>query len=327
MTTTYRHHRSGDAAALAALTTVAMPQDAVDTAWFTENVLLDTSFQPEGLIVAEADGVPVGFVYAVTTTGTTPPEDAPGGWLTIGCVHPDHRGRGVGTELLARASAYLHQRGAAWVNVSAYPAAYFVPGLDAVAYPEAARLLETRGFSRLYTAAAMSMELSTYRTPAEVLALAEQRSAEGYQLGPATPDDLPEVLTFAGRHFAPDWAQAVRDAVLRHGHLDRLRIVRGPQGIAAFAIYGAYRGLRERFGPFGVDESLRGTGLGKILLHHTLTAMRAEGAQSAWFLWTGEESPAGHLYRRTGFTVTRRFDVLRREPAYPPTQTTRERSV
>ncbi|WP_147917535.1 GNAT family N-acetyltransferase [Ruania zhangjianzhongii] len=327
MTTTYRSHRSGDAAALAALTTVAMPQDAVDTDWFTENVLLDAGFQPEGLIIAEHDGAPIGFVYAVTTAGAAPREDAPGGWLTIGCVHPDHRGRGVGTELLERAGRYLHDRGAAWVNVAAYAPAYFVPGLDAVAYPEAARLLDRHGFTRLYTAAAMSMELSTYRTPTEVLDLAEQREAEGYQLGPAAPDDLPEVLQFAGDHFAPDWAQAVRDAVLRHGHLERLRIVRGPQGIAAFAIYGAYRGLRERFGPFGVDESLRGTGLGKILLHHTLTAMRAEGAQSAWFLWTGEESPAGHLYRRTGFTVTRRFDVLRREPAHLPTQTTRERSV
>lgn len=327
MTTTYRPHRPGDAAALAALTAVAMPQDAVDTAWLTENVLLDVNFQPEGLIVAEHDGAPIGFVYAVTTTGAAPVSGEQGGWLTIGCVHPAHRRRGVGNELLLRASEYLAARGATWVNVSAYAPAYFVPGLDPVAYPEAAKLLETRGFTRLYTAAAMSMELSTYRTPGEVLTLAEQREAEGYQLGPAGPDDLPEVLEFAGGQFAPDWAQAIREAVLRHGHLDRLRIVRGPQGIAGFAIYGAYRGLRERFGPFGVDESLRGTGLGKILLHHTLTAMRAEGAQSAWFLWTGEESPAGHLYRRTGFTVTRRFDVLRRELAHPPTQTTRERSL
>ena len=121
--------------------------------------------------------------------------------------------------------------------------------------------------------------------------------------------DLPEVIDFAGRELAPDWADAVRDAVLRHGHLHRLRIVRGPTGVVGFAIYGAYRGLRERFGPFGVDESLRGTGLGKILLHHTLTAMRAEGAHSAWFLWTDEESPAGRLYAKAGFSVTRTFSI------------------
>ena len=39
--------------------------------------------------------------------------------------------------------------------------------------------------------------------------------------------------------------------------------------------------------------------------------MRAEGAHSAWFLWTGEDSPAGHLYRSTGFDVVRRFEVMR----------------
>jgi GNAT superfamily N-acetyltransferase len=104
----------------------------------------------------------------------------------------------------------------------------------------------------------------------------------------------------------------VRDSVLQHGRIDRVLVARHPDGhMVGFSTYGAYRGLRERFGPYGVDESSRGTGLGKVLLHDTLTRMRAEGAQSAWFLWTGENSPAGHLYLRSGFHITRRFDVLR----------------
>ncbi|MFC7720341.1 GNAT family N-acetyltransferase [Nonomuraea recticatena] len=78
-----------------------------------------------------------------------------------------------------------------------------------------------------------------------------------------------------------------------------------------FALYAAYRGIPERFGPFGVDEGERGTGLGKILLHLTMTRMRAEGLHSSWFLWTGEASPAGHLYTRAGYQVTRRFHVMR----------------
>jgi hypothetical protein len=38
--------------------------------------------------------------------------------------------------------------------------------------------------------------------------------------------------------------------------------------------------------------------------------MRAQGLHGAWFLWTGEQSPAGHLYRKAGFHVTRRFDIM-----------------
>lgn len=311
MSVHYRGHRAGDAGALSALTVQAMPQDAVSTDWFTENVLLDPNFDPEGLIVAEADGAPIGFVYAVAAR-PDPQETTIGGWLTIGAVHPDHRGRGVGEELLERAVEYVRSRAGAWVNVAAYAPAYFVPGVDREAYPEAAALLAARGFTRQYTASAMALELSTYRTPEGVIRLARARRAEGFRVGAAGPDDLPEVLDLAG-DFAPDWAAAIREAVLRYGRPDRVRIVRNERELVGFAIYGAYRGLRERFGPFGVAASERGTGLGAILLHDTLTAMRSEGAQSAWFLWTDEDSPAGRLYRRSGFTITRRFEVLRRD--------------
>jgi ribosomal protein S18 acetylase RimI-like enzyme len=58
-----------------------------------------------------------------------------------------------------------------------------------------------------------------------------------------------------------------------------------------------------------VDDALRGTGLGKVLLYLTLEAMAARGFHDAWFLWTGEATPAGHLYHRAGFTVTRTFDT------------------
>lgn len=311
MAVTYRGHRAGDVARLAALTRIAMPRDAADTDWLTENLLLEPNFDPAGLIVAETDtGELVGFVHAVRGTGIG--VDPAGGYLTIGCVHPEHRRRGIGTTLLQRAIRHLRQGGAEWVNFSAYPPAYFLPGLDTAAYPEAARLLGAHGFHTLYTAAAMAIDLNTYAMPPDVRTLISTRESEGYRFGTATPDDLPEVITFAATRLAPDWGQAVRDSVLRHGRRDRVLVARHPDGsVVGFATYGAYRGLRERFGPYGVDENCRGTGLGKILLHQTLTRMRAEGAHGAWFLWTGENSPAGKLYLATGFHVTRRFDVLR----------------
>jgi ribosomal protein S18 acetylase RimI-like enzyme len=70
-------------------------------------------FDPAGLIVAEEDGVGVGFVHA----GFGPNADetalaTDNGVTCLVAVRPTHRRRGVGTELLRHSEAYLTGRGA-----------------------------------------------------------------------------------------------------------------------------------------------------------------------------------------------------------------------
>lgn len=322
----YRRFQPGDVAALVELMALGLPTDPVSLEWFTEYVLLDPNFDADGLTVATGclDEQPfartlgstveelLGFVYAVRARGGAGiPVDPDGGWITIGAVHPAARRRGIGSGLLTRAVDFLRSRGAKWVAYSGYPPAYFLPGLDADAYPEALRLFEAHGFRTRYRPVAMDLGLATYRIPDDVLARQRTRESEGYTFAPATPGDLPEAIAFAAAELAPDWGEAIREAVLRHGRPERVVVVRDPdQTIVGVATYGAYRGVMERFGPIGVAPTQRGLGLGKILMHVTLARMRAEGAHSAWFLWTGLESPAGRLYLEAGFVVTRTFHVL-----------------
>ena len=70
-------------------------------------------------------------------------------------------------------------------------------------------------------------------------------------------------------------------------------------------------------GPFGVAESERGRGIGAVLLFRTLEIMRRKGHHNAWFLWTGLEEPAGYLYTRVGFHVSRQFAVMRASASAP----------
>ena len=306
MSLTYRPFRAGDLGALAHLTALTMPRDPVNESRLAANVLLEPNFRPEGLTVAaDADAGPVGFLYA-TAEGDQ-------GYLTIGSVHPDFQRQGIGTALLDAATSHLRTRGAVAVTVSGYPAAYFTPGLDTGTYPQTQRLLAKHGFERQYTAAAMHCDLDSYAGDPAAPDLIKRRESEGYTFGPARLDDLPEAIAFASATLAPDWGTVIRDSQLRFRRDGaRVLLARKPDGaIAGFATYGAYEDALERFGPFGVDPDLRGTGLGRILLHLTLRAMRAEGAHGAWFLWTGEDSPAGHLYRSAAFDVVRRFDVMR----------------
>ncbi|MEV0310324.1 GNAT family N-acetyltransferase [Nonomuraea fuscirosea] len=307
---TVRPFQSGDETALVDAWNRSMPADPTTAGWFRDCVLLDPNFDPEGLRVAVAGDDVVGCAYAVRrliplAPGTDLEPDT--GWIPFFFVVPEHRGGGLGRRLVGEAVEFLERLGRTKVDFSSYTPNYVLPGADAELYPDGHRLLEELGFRTLYSPVAMDRALVGYRTPPEVHELLREREREGYVFRSPQVGELPELIRFAADAFNPDWGEAIRQ------HRDPERIVIAKkEHIVGFALYAAYRGIPERFGPFGVDPGQRGTGLGKILLHLTMTRMRAEGLHSSWFLWTGATSPAGHLYAKAGYEITRKFHVMRR---------------
>ncbi|MDX3104198.1 GNAT family N-acetyltransferase [Nonomuraea angiospora] len=307
---TVRAFASGDEVSLVDAWNRSMPADPATSSWFRDCVLLDPNFDPEGLRVAVSGGRVVGCAYAVRrltplAPGTDLEPDT--GWIPFFFVVPEHRGGGLGRRLVGEAVAFLEQAGRTKVDFSSYTPNYVLPGADAELYPDGYRLLNGLGFRTLYSPVAMDRTLVGYVTPDDVRELRAERESEGYAFRGPTDGELPELIRFAADAFNPDWGEAIR----RHRDPKRMIIAKKDQ-IVGFALYAAYRGIPERFGPFGVDPEQRGTGLGKILLHLTMTMMRAEGLHSSWFLWTGEASPAGRLYTKAGYEITRRFHVMRK---------------
>lgn len=304
----------GDGPELAAAWTAAAPADPIGYPRFRDLFLLDRNFDPAGLKVAVRNGQVVGAAYGVRRLiPMTGADLEPGtGWIPFFFVHPDARGRGLGRELLTAAMDWLREAGCAEVFFSSYTPNYFLPGLDRSRYPAADRLLAGLGFEAGYDAVAMDRSLVGYAMPAEVGKRLAELVGEGYSFGTPTGDELTALIRLAGDEFTPDWARAIREAVVAGMPLDRIVVARDPvRRILGWAQHATYEGVIERFGPFGVLPECRGTGLGKLLLHLTLTQMSAAGAHSAWFLWTGEQSAAGRLYLGAGFTVTRTFTILR----------------
>ncbi|MEU7859980.1 GNAT family N-acetyltransferase [Nonomuraea sp. NPDC049141] len=307
---TVRAFASGDETSLIDAWNRSMPGDPTTSGWFRDCVLLDPNFDPEGLRVAVIDGRVAGCAYAVRRlTPLAPGTDLEPetGWIPFFFVAPEQRRTGLGRRLLGEAIAFLEAQGRTRIDFSSYTPNYVLPGADAELYPDGFRLLSGLGFETLYSPVAMDRTLVGYATPDEVRALLAKRESEGYEFRSPYEGELPELIRFAAGVFNPDWGEAIR----QHRDTKRMIIAKN-KGMVGFALYGAYRGIPERFGPFGVDPEERGTGLGKILLHLTMTMMRAEALHSSWFLWTGETSPAGHLYTRAGYQVTRRFHVMRR---------------
>lgn len=307
---TVRAFAPGDEHSLIEAWNHSLTRDPTTAGWFRDCVLLDPNFDPDGLRVAVAGGRVVGCAYAVRRltllapgTGLEPET----GWIPFFFVTPEHRGDGLGRRLLAEALDFLRRQGRTRVDFASYTPNYVLPGADPELYPDGFGLLRGMGFTTLYSPVAMDRTLVGYVTPGEVHELRAKRESEGYGFRHPSDGELPELIRFAADMFNPDWGEAIR----HHKSPERMIIAKNRDKVVGFALYAAYRGIPERFGPFGVDPEERGTGLGKILLHLTMTRMRAEGLHTSWFLWTGETGPAGHLYTRAGYTVTRRFHVMR----------------
>jgi mycothiol synthase len=318
VTISSRPYAGGDEAELVRLWIRSVWKDSMNSRRFRDLFLLDANFDPEGLRIAEAGGRLIGAAYAVRRRlplkGTDLEPDS--GWITWFFVDPSWRRMGIAERLVGECLAFLAAKGRKAALFASYTPNYVVPGLDGEAYPEAALLLAKLGFARQYQAVAMDFDMLGYRYPEEIAALKERREAEGFSFRDASDADAVELVRFADEGFNPDWARAAREGAFRGIPADQIAVCRDPAGaLCGFAMFGAYEGLLERFGPFGVDESRRGLGLGKILLHECLRRQKAIGVHGSWFLWTSESDAAGSLYLKTGYRITRRFDILKKNLA------------
>jgi mycothiol synthase len=313
---TVRPYRPGDEEAVLDIWRATMPFDAVDEETFAQRVLADPNLDPEGFLVAEHAFQPVGFLLAWVRRVPLGPEgdlEPDTGWMSAFAVHPQFQGQGAGRLLVAAGEDFLRRRGRRRVEVGPYAPGYFWPGVDRKRGERARRLLEGMGYHPIFQAVAMDKNLVGYVVPPDVWEQKRSLEQEGYRFVFLCPRYVRSFIEFNARVFYPDWARAARETVARRLPWERTLLCIHEDEVVGYAQYGCYDHVPDRFGPFGVDDRLRGKGIGKVLLYLTLDNMRAKGYHDAWFLWTGEHTPAGFLYRRAGFEVTRVFDAYGKE--------------
>ncbi len=312
-TVEYRSFQPGDSAAIVRVWNAAAPQDGITPRRFRDWILLDRNFEAAGLQVALVDGEIVGAGYGLRRRVALRGDDIESGkgWISFLVVHPQHQGRGIGGALLDRTMAWLASVGVQEVRYSDSTPNYVLPGLDAARYPIGSALFASRGFEVESRPSAMALSLRGYETPAEVAERREALVSAGWFFGNPSDDDLIALIQVA-EEFNPDWPRVLRETVLGGLPLERIVIAKDPTGaLLGWAMHGTYDNVIDRFGPYGVLTTSRGTGLGTVLLHVTLTQMAAMFAQTAWFLWADEGSAAARLYAKHGFEITRTFDILR----------------
>ena len=292
----------------------AMSSDRISDSLFRSQVLLDPNFHPDYLPVAVEDGRVVGFILCLARRvpyflqGMDPAE----AWITAFGVHPDYRGRGIGSALFTHIIDKLREEGRTNVDISPYVPNYFVPGIDTQAYPDTIRYLQERvGFRTLYQAISMGADLSGFQIPAEIQARIDRSEAEdGLTIRPIEAADIPDLMPFLVEHFGWDWFRHAQSYLLEYfgdsPHRIAFLIARDKGEVVGFC-----QQRNERYGPFGVRPDCRNRGIGRMLLFKCLEQMSAKHVFFAYFLWTDED--AARLYSLAGFERRREFAVMRKD--------------
>ncbi len=220
-----------------------------------------------------------------------------------GCIHPDHRRRGIGSSLLARLLDHARELGAPVVHVR-------IPQRM-----KAARtFVERRSFEAVHQEWEMRLELRSRPRPAQL--------PPGFGHRPFRPGDESMVTEIQNLAFAGSWgfrANSVEEVshwtgVTSPGSRGIALITEGDRviGYCWGGTYGdelhAPRGAEGRIFMMGVLPQYRGRGLGRAALAVGLDRLGAQGITAVELTVDSQNRSAIGLYKSAGFkkkTVTR----------------------
>lgn len=293
--------------AVDALTCDKDAADVVDLLWS------GPATPPEVRVVAEMAGETVGVALGSLGALATPDPKRGSTALSLTRGHVNllavtrlSQGLGVGRALLAALERRLVTNGATRLVIRGNAPQYAWPGID-IRYTAALCLAESSGYVR--TGEGLNMTVDLDRAPLDTAEDEHRLAKSGVLVRRLRPDDEPRfsdwVRTFGGTWHAEAAAalrrQPVRCHIAVRGEGPRTEFV-------GFACHGVNR--RSWFGPMGTAESLRGQGVGAVLLRRCLDDQRAAGLHRAEIGWTG---PLRFYARAVGATLDRVFWTYQKE--------------
>lgn len=287
--------------------------DLINEERFTEVILLDDNFDANLFKVAFVDNQFVGFAFGIKRKvpylerGLEPTR----GWINMIAVKEEYRHQKIGTALVKSLEAELKERGASQITLCAYSPNYFTPGVD-LRYEAAVPFFESLDYP-FADEEAVSMQRDLWdftmsETAKEKLA---ELNAQGISIVPYEKKYMLQLQDFLLPQFGAGWKRNALMAMQKHeAEKVILLVVDKNDKILGFCMR-KIDGNDGRFGPFGVDESLRSHGIGGVLFETMMQDMKSRGIPYLYFLWTG--GAAKRFYLRHGVKVYRTYKLSRKE--------------
>ena len=270
-----REYRESDFEAVLSLLNRNTIYDSFSDHLLEEKLYKDPNWDMHLTQVAEKDGILIGFMQGVARNvrGTDI------GYIKLMAVDDNYRRQGIATRMYREIESRFLARGIHLVRIYDVPLNYFMPGIDP-RYTAAVCFAERMGFRKTGEACNMRVNLGErdWDTAEAIHAL----GADGIAITRAKKDDLPGILELLKKEWEL-WEHEVRTAMTMNP--PALFIAKKEGRIRAFSAYDGNNVGTGWFGPMGTDPSLRGKGIGSILLYLCLQAMRDQGHHTSVIPW------------------------------------------
>jgi GNAT superfamily N-acetyltransferase len=303
MSTVLRPMTSEDVPRAVELWNASYPDDQVSQRRFERVVFGDRHYEEAGVLTAERDDRPVGFVCCVAPEpGST--------WLghsavLKGICAGTYGPGGVADELLSAAEGFARARGMDGLHVVEYAAGgYFFPGIP-YAYEAQIAFFERNGYDRVGELHDVEVGLEDF-APTEWQAAAARRAAEnGIEIVGYEPSMLGMLEELVAAIRMPQW--------FRDGWQEQYRSKRhtfvAVQGdrMLGYANY-APGDERGSFGTTAVLPDMRGQGIGSCLLVASMLKMKELGTPKVWAHWANTP-----FYLKNGWHICRRYATFHKD--------------
>ena len=202
-------------------------------------------------------------------------------WLNLFAVDKSRRRTGIASGMLGEIEDRFRSSGVERIHTLNSSPSFVMPGLD-VRYTEAFCLLQAHGYELDRYVHNMEVDLSTsdFDSGEAESALAGQ----GITVRRLKHEDEPALRPWVQRNWSQNWATEACNS-LQNDPVTTF-VAENDRGIVGFATYDVMV-MPGSFGPTGVEESMRGLGLGKILLLRCLADMKAKGYRRCEIIWVG----------------------------------------
>ena len=241
----------------------------------------DPDHIPDHAFLLRDNGKTIGFMVGVLRGNEA--------WLKLFAVDQQHRRSGIGSMMLEEIEALLRSDGAEWVRILNSSPYYFMPGVDP-RYTAAFCFLQSHGYTPERYVHNMEVDLAT--NDFDSAQAESQLAKKGFKIRRLEQEDKQTFYEWMLGTWSQNWTTEAYNS-LKNSPVTTFIALDADNNICGFATYDTTM-FRGGFGPTGVEERLRGLGIGKILFLRCLQDMKVRGYPRCEIGWVGPISFYAH---------------------------------